>query len=93
MRIIKNKQLIMLFITILMLGGALISSIGPTLHSVQAEQDNATKILCRFEDGQTLANLRSTDYFHYLFRSKSAVTSIDGVSSSWLNKMLTVAGY
>lgn len=57
------------------------------------DREPSSRILCRYEAGKVLANLQSTDYFYYLTRSKSASTSMDRVNSTWLNKVLTVAGY
>lgn len=89
---IKNfeKKILMLFLTFSML---LISLLSNMAQSVSAEQGPALRIICKFEDGQKIANLQSTDYFHYLTRSKSAVTETDEVDSVLLNKLLTVAGY
>lgn len=88
----KNNRIIMMFFTLLMLAGSLLASYAP-MTQVQANQSPVMRILCRFEDGQTLANLQSTDYLHYLTRSKSAQTDIDSVESSMANRLLTVAGY
>ena len=92
---IKNnkKKILMLFLTLTMLTSSLLVSVGPTVYSVNAEKSPVMRILCRFEDGRTLANMHSTDYFHYLFRSKSAVTNTESVNSYWMNRILTVAGY
>lgn len=77
-----------------MIVSALFTSIGPSSYSASAsEREPAARVLCRFEDGKDLANIHSTDYFFFLFRSKSAVTSTQGVNSSWMNKLLTVAGF
>lgn len=90
----KTKRNIMLFIAILMMLSALATGFGPLTQQVHADdRDLSARILCRFEDGKVLANLHSTDYFFYLFRSKSAVTSVDKVNSGWLNKLLTLSGY
>lgn len=87
----KRKRLLMFIITFLVLLGAFIA---PQNNSnVYADKDPAARILCRFEDGKTLANLHSTDYFHYLTRSKSAVSYNDNVETSLLNRMLSLAGY
>lgn len=83
----------MLIITILMVLISSFSSINLAGHKVEAELDPASKIICKFEDGQTLVNFYSTDYFHFLFRSKSAVTSLESVNSSWLNKLLSLSGF
>lgn len=91
---IKNnkKRILMLLFTFFMLLISLIPT-NQITQSVSADKSPALRILCRFEDGQKIANLQSTDYFHYLTRSKSAVTETDDVDSLFLNKLLTVAGY
>jgi len=91
--IANNKRNLMLFISVIMIIGVIFTNLGSSSHLVYAEEDLVNRVLCRFEDGRKLANMHSTDYFHYLFRSKSAMTSTQGVNSSWLNKMLSVAGY
>lgn len=89
----KNKK-ILIFITIFSLMLSLISfSHIPNVYASSDDPDIANRVLCRYEDGKTLANLRSTDYFYYKFRSKSAVTSVENVSGNWLNKLLTVSGF
>lgn len=90
MRIKNNiKRNLTLFIIFIMLLIALV----PTGQSTIVNADVSSRILCRFEEGKVLANLQSTDYFYYLTRSKSALTSIDKVNSKWLNKLLVIAGY
>ena len=92
---IKNnkKRLMFLFTTFIMLTTSLLATVGQSDYTVEAEDNPVNRILCRFEDGRTLVNMYSTDYLHYLTRSKSALTSTQEVDSSWLNKMLTVAGF
>lgn len=94
MMTIKNnkKRILMLLFTFFMLLISLIPT-NQITQSVSAGKSPVMRILCLFEDGQKIANLQSTDYFHYLTRSKSAVAETDDVDSLFLNKLLTVAGY
>lgn len=83
----------MLFLSFLLITSALLTSVGP-LVTVRADgESHVNKILCRVENGEILAKIHSTDFLYYLFRSKSAVTSVDRVSSSVLNKILMASGY
>lgn len=91
---LKNsiKQKIFIFLSILTLMVSSLSLIPqPTVYA--NELDPASKILCKFDDGQEFVRFHSTDYFHYMFRSKSALTSTQAVDTSWLNKILGIAGY
>lgn len=88
----SKAKLAMIFLTFLMLASSLLASFTP-VQSVEASQSPTMKVVCKFEDGQTLANLQATDYLYYLTRSKSAVANTDSVEGSWLNKMLSVAGF
>lgn len=89
----KNNRMIMIFFTLLMLAGSLLASYAPSQTAEASNRSPVMRVVCRFEDGQTLANLQSTDYLHYLTRSKSAQANLDSVENSILNRMLTVAGY
>ena len=90
----KNKRKLFIIITFMLLIITIMTHYSPVdMVLANTDEDIANRVLCRFEDGKTLANLRSTDYFYYKFRSKSAITSIHGVNSSWLNKMLSVSGF
>lgn len=94
--IIKNgkKRMAMLIISIIAI---LLSFFSTNLksHSVNAadDLDLASKILCKFEYGDDAVRFHSTDYFHYLTRSKSAITKTQEVDRSWLNRFLGLAGY
>lgn len=87
-----NSKMTMIILTIFMLASSLLASIQPTMQA-EASQSLAMKIVCKFEDGRTLANLQATDYFYYLTRSKSALATVDSVESSVANKLLSVSGY
>lgn len=87
-----NSKMTMTILTIFMLASSLLASFQPTMQA-EASQSLAMKIVCKFEDGRTLANLQATDYFYYLTRSKSALATVDNVESSVANQLLSVAGY
>lgn len=89
----KDKKKTLLILTFILLLSTIIVQYSLFTPHASNDEDLANRVLCRFEDGKELANLRSTDYFYYKFRSKSAVTSTDGVNSNWLNKLLSVADY
>lgn len=87
-----SKKGILFGMTILLLVVSMLSSFNNSSYKVGAEPDFASQLMCKFDDGKTLVNFSSTDYFHFLFRSKSAVTSSQNVNSIWLNKLLTLTG-
>lgn len=88
-----KKKISMIVITILMVLTSIFATVNSTSHSVEADLDPASKILCQFETGEMIVNFYSTDLFYYMFRSKSAITTTQDVSSSWLNKLLVIGGY
>lgn len=89
----KSKKSILFIVTVLLFLVSMLSSFNTAAYKVEADLDPASKLICKFEDGETIVNFYSTDYFHFLFRSKSAVTSVQNVNSSWLNKLLTLTGH
>lgn len=95
MMIIKNttKKMMLSIIASLLVFTSLFSFTNSSTQKVEADLDPASKLICMFDDGKTLVNFYSTDYFHYIMRSKSAVTSIDNVNAIWLNKFLEVSGF
>lgn len=95
--IMKNnkKKIAMLIISIFAIFLSSFTSLTSMSHSVNASEDLdlASKILCKFELGEDVVRFQSTDYFHYLTRSKSAVTKTEEIDRSWLNLFLSLAGY
>lgn len=89
------KKIMLSLLSLFMIATTFISIVMPISYTAHAEDDRnlATRVLCKFEDGQALVNLQSTDYFHYMTRSKSAVAQTQNVNSYWLNGMLKVAGF
>lgn len=93
--IMKNnqKKLTMFFLAIVMFLFSTLSLFSSSSSVSANELDPASKILCKFEDGSEFVRFQSTDYFHYMFRSKSALTATQPIDTSWLNKLLGIAGY
>lgn len=87
-----NKKSILIVATILLFLVSMLSSFNKTAYKAEAELDPASGLICKFGDGKDLVNFYSTDYFYFLFRSKSAVTTSQDVNSIWLNKLLTLSG-
>lgn len=87
-----RKKVTLAIMAVFMVISSLLSFISSS-QKVEADLDPASKLLCKFDDGKVLVNFYSTDTFHYMLRSKSAVTSTDYVESNWLNKMLEVTGF
>lgn len=88
-----SKKGILLGMTILLLIVSMLSSYNNSTTRASAELSLGAQIMCKFDDGKTLVNFASTDYFYFLFRSKSAVTTSEDVNSIWLNKLLTLTGH
>lgn len=80
----------MIVLTFLMGAGALMSTVLPNTHEVDA--DIAKWILCRDEVGEKLYNLNHSDYLQYMYQSKSAAASVNNVDF-FLNKILAVSGF
>lgn len=89
------KKIMLSLLSLFMIATTFISIVRPISYTAHAQDDRnlATRVLCKFEDGQALVNLQSTDYFHYMIRSKSALAQTQNVNSYWLNGMLKVAGF
>lgn len=87
----KIKKRISILMSIAILLTSFLSLI--SFNKAEAELDPASKILCKFDDGQIIVNFQSTDSFHYMLRSKSAVANTQDINSNWNNKMLGVAGF
>lgn len=88
---IKIKRNISIIMSIFILLASFLSIVN--FNKAEAELDPASKILCRFDDGQIIVNFQATDSFHYMLRSKSAVASTQDINANWNNKMLGIAGF
>lgn len=90
---LAKKKAIMIVMTILMVLTSIVPMFTSNFKSVEADLDPASKLICKFDDGKTFVNFYSTDYFHFLFRSKSAITSVQDVEGNLMNKLLSVSGF
>lgn len=90
---LKSKKTITTFMAIVMLSLAILVSFAPRMQIADADDNPASWILCKFEDGQVMYKAAVTDLIPYTLRSKSTSAKTERVDSGVLNSLLRVAGY
>lgn len=88
----KTKRNVLLFIIMT----SILISLLPLKKSIVVNADDRSipvRILCKYEVGRLLIQMQDSDYYYYLTRSKSAMSSSDNVVSNFSNKLLSIVGY